>query len=151
MWNDAVVSQYSYEVTFTDVETREVLVGSTISALPAAPASENEFIGWFDQDGNEVTAETVVTKKLTVTAKYLVMYDVSFIADGETIATITKEENTRIGVLPTAPDKASYVFNGWFDQGGNKVTAETVVTKNMTVTAQYVETETYDILDNADW
>ena len=148
---DISLSQYSYDVTFTDVETREVLVGNTISALPEAPASENEFLGWFDQDGNEVTVETVVVKNLTVTAKYLVTYDVRFIADGETIATITKEENTAIGTLPTAPDKASYVFNGWKDQDGNTVTSATVLTKDLMVTAQYVETETYDILDNADW
>ena len=42
---DISLSQYSYDVTFTDVETREVLVGNTVGTLPDVPANENEFLG----------------------------------------------------------------------------------------------------------
>ena len=135
----AVFAQYSYNVTFTDVETKEVLAGQAIGTLPKTPANENELLGWFDQDGNEVTAETVVTKDLTVTAVFAESHNVTFTVDGEVYETYENVAyNTAIGELPVAPKKPGYDFVKW-TYGGEEVTVETVVSAHMTVVAEYAE------------
>ena len=78
VWGDqtAVIAQYSYDVSFTGVETREVLVGEPIGSLPTAPKQEGKrFVGWMDQNGNTVTSETKPTSDLTVTGKYETYYE----------------------------------------------------------------------------
>ena len=66
----AVFAQYSYNVTFTDVETKEVLVGEQIGSLPTAPKKVGyDFVKW-TCGGEEVTAETVVSADMTVVAEY---------------------------------------------------------------------------------
>ena len=139
-WGDemAVFAQYSYDVSFNG-EVKEIIAGQAIGTLPEAPANENELLGWFDQDGNKVTAETVVTKDLTVTAVFAEPHNVTFTVDGEVYATYENVAyNTAIGVLPVAPKKAGYDFVKW-TYGGEEITAETIVSAHMTVVAEYVE------------
>ena len=72
----AVLAQYSYDVSFTGVETREVLVGEQIGSLPTGPKQAGKkFVGWMDQNGNTVTSETKPTSDLTVTGKYKTYYE----------------------------------------------------------------------------
>ena len=140
VWGDqtAVLAQYSYDVSFNG-EVKEVLAGQAIGTLPETPANENELLGWFDQDGNEVTAETVVTKDLTVAAVFAEPHNVTFTVDGEVYETYENVAyNTAIGELPVAPKKAGYDFVKW-TYGGEEVTAETIVSANMTVVAEYAE------------
>ncbi len=139
-WGDetAVFAQYSYDVSFNG-EVKEVVAGQTIGELPQAPANEKELLGWFDQDGNKVTAETVVTKDLTVTAVFAEPHNVTFTVDGEVYETYENVAyNTAIGELPIAPKKAGYDFVKW-TYGGVEVTAETIVSAHMTVIAEYAE------------
>ncbi|MBR4943075.1 MAG: InlB B-repeat-containing protein, partial [Clostridia bacterium] len=140
VWGDqtAKIAQYSYDVSFNG-EVKEVLAGQAIGTLPETPANENELLGWFDQDGNQVTAETVVTKDLTVTAVFAEPHNVTFTVDGEVYETYENVAyNTAIGELPVAPKKAGYDFVKW-TYGGEEVTAETVVSAHMTVVAEYAE------------
>ena len=130
--------QYSYDVSFNG-ETQEVLANQAIGTLPETPANDNEFLGWFDQDGNKVTAETVVTKDMTVTSAFAEPHNVTFTVDGETYATYENVAyNSAIGTLPEAPKKAGYDFVKW-TCGGVEVTPESIVSSHMTVVAEYAE------------
>ncbi len=74
-----------------------------------------------------------------IPAAAVVEYTVTLELDGGSIegeTTITVEEGKAIGELPT-PTKEGYNFLGWVDAEGNPVTAETVVTADMTVTATW--------------
>ena len=153
----STISQYSYEVSFNG-EAKEALAGQAIGELPEAPENENELLGWFDQDGNEVTAETVVTKDLTVTAVFAEPHNVTFTVDGEVYETYENiAYNTAIGELPVAPKKAGRDFVKW-SYGGEEVTAETIVSVHMTVVAEYAERgyyideelENYAVVQNDD-
>ena len=112
MWNDAVVSQYSWSVTFTGVETREVLVGQTIGTLPTI-----EYFGsgtWTDANGNVYTAGSVPTADLVLTTDANISYTIKGL-DGTDLYTgnwlfgdepsydayrvLTKEDTTFIGYL----------------------------------------------------
>ena len=53
-----------------DTTSLEVASGGAVSALPTATREGYDFLGWYDKDGNEFTAETAVTADITVTAKW---------------------------------------------------------------------------------
>ena len=69
-WNAAYVAQYSWNVTFTGVETREVLVGQAIGVLPDLGVNAV----WTDQNGNEVTIDTVPTCDIVATTDAKLQY-----------------------------------------------------------------------------
>ena len=67
-------------------------------------------------------------------------------------ASISVVPNNAVGMLPE-PIRGGYDFLGWFTavEGGDEVTADTVVTGNMTVYAQWEEIAyTYNYIDNGD-
>ena len=47
------------------------------------------------------------------------------------------EGSAVIGELPTPTHNGSYDFVGWFDENGNRITADTVLTKNTSLTARW--------------
>ena len=137
-----------------DPATVTVTFDAAIGTLPVPTRTGYTFAGWFDAQGNQVTAETVYTidGDSTVTAKWTANeYTLTLDANGGafmmtmtedaeviTTLTITVVYDQPVGELPV-PERAGYTFNGWFDEEGNEVTADTVYTTagDMTVTAKW--------------
>ena len=53
-----------------DTTSLEIISGETVSALPTPVREGFDFLGWFDENGGDFTAETAVTADITVTAKW---------------------------------------------------------------------------------
>ena len=53
-----------------DTTSLKVTSGEMISALPTPIREGFDFLGWFDENGNEFTAETAVTADITVSPKW---------------------------------------------------------------------------------
>ena len=53
-----------------DTMSLKIINGETVSALPTPVREGFDFLGWFDENGGEFTAETAVTADITVTAKW---------------------------------------------------------------------------------
>ena len=53
-----------------DTTSLKIINGETVSALPTPVREGFDFLGWFDENGGEFTAETAVTADITVTAKW---------------------------------------------------------------------------------
>ena len=53
-----------------DTTSLEIISGETVSELPVPVREGFDFLGWFDENGGEFTAETAVTADITVTAKW---------------------------------------------------------------------------------
>ena len=53
-----------------DTTSLEIISGKTVSALPTPVREGFDFLGWFDENGGDFTAETAVTADITVTAKW---------------------------------------------------------------------------------
>ena len=107
-----------------------VTYGEAIGELPTPVREGYTFAGWFDAEGNEITAETVYNTdgNLTVTAKWTPnTYEVKLDANGGELEddTIEATYGEPIGELPT-PTRDGYTFAGWVDADGNKVTADTI-------------------------
>ena len=134
-WGDetAVFSQYSWTVDFNG-EKKEVLNGAAIGELPAAPESEFEIIGWADQHGNILTAETVAKENITATPVFNEPHTVTFVVNGQTLATV---ENVGYKETVTLPECSvpGYDFVKWVYGDNEEFTAETQVVSNLTITA----------------
>ena len=154
-----------YTISFYAGET---LVGTTETAgneeiaLPEAPQKEGfTFGGWyFDKDTwrDKLTKDTFAARALTenivVYAYYIhnetpvpTEYTVTFYI-GEDVAGTIETSGNEILVLPEAPPKDGYAFEGWFFDSGTwqkELTADTYadapLTENVNVYAYYRKTE----------
>lgn len=154
-----------YTISFYADET---LVGTTETAgneeiaLPEAPQKEGfTFGGWyFDRDTwrDKLTKDTFAARALTenivVYAYYIqnetpvpTEYTITFYI-GEDVADVIETSGNEILVLPEAPQKEGYAFEGWFFDNGtwrNELTADTYadapLTADVNVYAYYRKTE----------
>ena len=134
----------TYKLSFLDGEatyhTAEISAKETIE-LPETPAKEGySFDGWFfDKDVwiTPLTADTVLDGDASVYAKWsFTEYKVSFVADGNTVETLTYTiEDTSLSGIPEVPKKEGY-FASWedFELTGSDVTVNAVYKNKAVVT-----------------
>lgn len=133
------------------VSNREII------KLPKTPKKDGyTFIGWANKEGNIVTKETKFTKDITLKAKWInnnsETVAVSFDTDGgNTIDNIIMEKNNVI-LLPIAPIKEGYIFNGWIDENGNIISTNMIILNNIKLKAYWIKegVETKTITINTD-
>lgn len=124
----------------------------TIDGVRYLPACEYLGLGDMedmksDTDGFTCDAEVsldlpgVFFRASAITAGEAAAPSVTFNADGGTLpsGTVNPAETVdgKLAELPT-PTRGFYVFTGWFDADGNKITTDTVFTSDATVTAHWV-------------
>ncbi len=125
--------------SFHDVEH-----GSTVPYLPTPPEREGyDFIGWNtepDGSGKEFTEDTAVTRNITVYAVWKIKtYTVCFDPDGglpeDPYCIEGIEHGSTVPYMPTPPTREGYNFIRWNLDSGEEFTADTVVTRDITVYA----------------
>ena len=133
-----------YDVIFNVLgePTRIKVVENTAigAQFPEVPTREGfTFVGWFTGE-EEVTAETVVTSNMLVSARYEeTVYSVTFVSMGTAVKTVLVKENTAIGSqFPESPEEEDLTFLGWY-AGEEEITSETIVTQDITATAKWTE------------
>ena len=138
--NMTVTAQWEinrYTITFDTAGGSEIApimqdYGTAITA-PADPTREGyTFIGW-----DKVIPTTMPAENMTVTAQWEInQYTITFdTAGGSEIAPITQDYGTAI-TAPADPTREGYTFIGW-----DKAIPTTMPAENMTVTAQWKDTE----------
>ncbi|MDR3130951.1 MAG: InlB B-repeat-containing protein, partial [Treponema sp.] len=131
--------------------TRTVNKGEALGpeSMPGDPARKGyKFLGWWTSrrgGGNQFTQETPVSKNITVYAKWIPLYTVSFDTDGGEPGVQTREieDGGTLGAesMPSGPARGGYSFGGWWTEkegAGKRFTQETKVTKDITVYAKWV-------------
>jgi uncharacterized repeat protein (TIGR02543 family) len=147
----------TYNVTFRRNDGTETIYivksvtvpATTIDNMPDPPArTEYNFVGWYTSQGggSEFTAATRVTGDITVYARWIHFYTVSFNSNGGTAANPdTKtvfEPATTIDSLPDPPSWTGYIFDGWYTEyngNGSEFTAATTVSASITVYAKWTD------------
>ena len=138
-----------------------VFPSATYSALGYTPSRTGyRFLGWFDaaSGGSAVPADGQVAYGAhTVYAHWQDHVTVAFDATtngGSMPAGWTAPyyfAGQEYGMLPT-PTHASLNFGGWYDGGGNRVTASSIVPQNgASLTARYVNSSYTVDLNGGDW
>ena len=146
--NEPVVQEYA--ITF-DANGGSVSPSSAqtkngkLESLPTPTRGGYDFLGWYTQkDGGEkVITDTVFTKDTTIYAHWQKQaaqeYTVTFDANGGSVnPSSATTKDGKLESLPT-PTRGGYDFLGWYTQkdGGDKVTTNTVFTKNSTIYAHW--------------
>ena len=98
------------------------------------------FVGWAASAGGEVLyqdgAAVTLEADLDLYAVWAGAYTVTFDNDGSTTEVLVPQSSAIGSRLPAAPAKRGYTFGGWFS-GDTQLTAETVITGDMTCTAKW--------------
>ena len=144
-----------YTVTFDSQEAttaanptsiRVIAPATTVGALPAEPAKDTfHFAGWWTQPnggGTEFLAGTTVTANLTVYAYWSTdaVLTITYDSQGGTAIGTQHAVSGSTVVLPPAPTKAGFNFDGWYtavNGGGTKLDQTTPVTSNWYVYANW--------------
>jgi uncharacterized repeat protein (TIGR02543 family) len=140
--------------------TKAAVSGSALGTnMPLDPARNGYvFQGWNDTNGNVFDSSTKVVRNITVKAKWARIWTVTFDADGGgwngSTADVTRSAigGASLGAgMPADPTRAGYTFIGWKDGSGNQFGWATKVTGNMTVYAQWADsnTQTYIVTFDA--
>ena len=125
--------------------TKSVEPGKLYGELPTPVRSGYTFIGWYTKDGVKITEDTVVPYSVdhNLTAKWA-----EKAADPVTVTldpgdgavddgSKKLEPGKPFGELPT-PTKPGFVFLGWYDKDGNKISATDLVPNgDFTLTAKW--------------
>lgn len=94
--------------------------GTPISSLPVAQKNDFKFDGWY-LDNNAWDINAPVTEDITLTAKWIPYYTVSFDTNGGSgifaDQKILGDGNSKATVPSLIPAKTHYVFAGWYLRG----------------------------------
>jgi len=139
--------------------TRSIRSGLTVGTLPTNPTRSGfTFMGWFNTSaatgGTHITANTVVSSNMTAWARWVQNFTVTFNANGGTPTPATRSirSGLTVGTLPANPTRSGFTFMGWFNTsaatGGTQITANTVVSGNITAWARWTQNFTVTFNSN---
>ena len=134
----------TYTITFdTDGGTTINPITKAYGTAVTAPTNPTKTGYTFDGWDSEIP-ETMPAKNVTITAKWKINhYIITFDPNGGVCDTapLEVEHGSSIAEMPI-PTRSGYDFVGWYDEYGNEISADTVIDREMTVTAQWKEAET---------
>ena len=147
----------TYTVTFwskggtSPVNDVQYIIEGGLITEPAMPvnSAKDGFKGWMklNDDGTLESfdfKQTPVTSNLNFWATYYEKYTVTYkAADGKTYATKTVREGECAPELE-GPENGGRVFNSWVDENGAKFNFSNRVTRNITLSAVYGYSVTFD-------
>ncbi len=128
-------------ITFEGIGDVKLVKESNI-ILPVDPVKKGyKFIGWLDEDGKLISSSNVITSNKKLKAYYVKndskTYTVSIDTDGGNKIGNYDVVNDEELILPETPTKDGYVFAGWVDSDGNKITSDTKISGNITIKATW--------------
>lgn len=161
------ITFYDYDAT-TILQQSDVAYGTTPTYDKYEPVRERtsaysyDFDGWQSKSGDVivkgtklpiVTGQTCYVAHFAQTARrYKVTLDVAVNGATCDVPFVERAYETTLGELPEAV-KEGYSFVGWFTEpsGGAQVTAETLITEDVTLYARFTVDEEGALLDIVDW
>lgn len=134
---DTEMPELTYLVTtlaYNDAITSDVVI--TTNAVDTATAGEYEItVSGLEIENMEYYDIIYTSGTFTVVQEYVITLDANGGTLDETV--LTTNVNSKISGLPTPTRNSVYVFEGWYTatEGGEQVTAQTVIENDMTLYA----------------
>ena len=137
------------------VEVRQVNYGEAVGTLPTPTRENYDLVGWYRSDdgsGVPYSASTTVSADITLYAKWTTAsHTVTFEYNDGTGGSRTRRitHGSAVGTLPTDVSRTYYELVGWFTaaEGGNEVSAATLITAPVSFYAHWRGQEVYVMLD----
>ena len=135
-----------------EYQNRAIQSGELIKNEPIPTRAGYEFLGWYDGEEKWDFEKNVITKHLTLTAKWKrLSFTVKFESDGgSSVASQTVNSADKV-IRPQNPTKENHVFAGWFDKDGAEWNFDfNRVTDYMTLYAKWEPCPTFTVTFNSD-
>ena len=132
-----------YTITFDvlgTVTTEEVAYGTEIPYATLAEKVDYTFVGWYEAEDVEFTAELMPARNVSIVAKYTrTSYTVSYVVEGETVIEESYYYLDVVTVSDLVPTKFGHTFAGWYNKG-SKLGAQLVMGReNVVIEAAFKE------------
>ncbi len=136
--NSNTVSVWHNKQAYDASNNTTVTYGEKYSTLPVAERNGYSFLGWYDENGNYITGESIVssTSDITLTAKWEKLCAVTFDEMGGKIVSDAKVAVSS-GINVSRRNNSLVIYAGIDSTGTNSYGREAVVDKNGTVIAVY--------------
>ena len=152
----------AYKITFNanggTITTKEAYASKTdgklqLTELPTPTYAGYEFNGWFRNNNEEVTVDTVFEEDTIVYAKwtYIGGYKVTFNPNGGTVSITfarTDANTNKLLIDLPVPTKNNYDFAGWFTEDGTRITSKSVFKADTEIIAKWIYNAGYIITFN---
>ena len=143
----------AYQVTFdsnggSKIKSQEVAEGLKVTKPSNPTKAGYKFDGWY-LDDKKFDFNTKITTDITLTAKWVKAYQVTFDSNGGSkIKSQEVAEGLKV-TKPSNPTKAGYKFDGWY-LDDKKFDFNTKITTDITLTAKWTELEKYTVTFDTD-
>ena len=127
--------------------TAEVETGKKVMAPADEPMREGYVFDGWTLNGADYDFETPVTEALTLTAKWINLWMVTFdVGEGTAVEAVEVKDGDKLAIPETIPTRENYIFDGWM-LNGEEYDFETPVTGALTLTAKWANawTVTFDV------
>lgn len=131
----------AFKVDGEQYAIRLVTGGEAIGELPAVENTTDYVFNYWEIDGQQITANTVISTHTIVEANITAAFTLDFIIDGQ-IFESQKVLINEFATAPTAPETDTTLFNGWYD-GEILFDFSNPITSNYTLTANYSQGMTF--------
>lgn len=127
VWADAVTVTFNYNYDTTKDKTVAIAKGAQIGATNIPDAVKRTgytFVGWFNDDGTQLTAETIINEDITYTGKWApITYTIAFDANGGegSMDSITAkyDEEVTLPKVNGSFTREGYTCYGWTTYSNN--------------------------------
>ena len=127
--------------------TAEVETGKKVMAPADEPMRAGYVFDGWTLNGADYDFETPVTEALTLTAKWINLWMVTFdVGEGTAVEAVEVKDGDKLAIPETIPTRENYLFDGWM-LNGEEYDFETPVTGALTLTAKWANawTVTFDV------
>lgn len=152
-WNPIKTFTVTFDTNGGSAVAPQYVAPGEKATKPITPATKPNpnaiFIGWFLGDA-EWNFDTVITSNITLTAKWITRYTVTFDTNGadESIPEIHTDEGDLI-IKPQDPTKADFRFVGWYNGEIKWNFATDKVTSDLVLKAKWEPVPTYTVTFDA--
>ena len=111
------------------IEIKQITYGDKLGELPDVSKDGYNFNKWVDNDGNEVTEDTIITGPIEIVGIYdIIEYSITYDLDGGSATNPSTYNVESNDITLNNPTKVGYTFAGWTGSNGDTLQTNVTIT-----------------------